>query len=1412
MEADRPTIVDRNNRHLVWDDTSGNWVVADPEEDQDKEWYNRYPESFSGEDPARDTEIPDNPRSFGTFGSAESEHGFESVPTDNYNRAGEAGFDQAQPPTGVCQQCHQPVPDGAPQCPKCLWPIDQPPLNTSQSAGGEWSGGGFPERDPKTNYWSQGDNGTYGSVHESIEFGALPRPGQQNVGHRNETHRFVIDNNGQTYMEPATFEHPEIVKKYGIQENARGSVYDDGTADIHRNWAPINPPEVERQLGQQLGQHSVPLNYYPGKTEGQNVGMTAHGFPIGAVNGYVWKQENGIPHPQLAAQVPLVFAGEHTTPDDYPAYQNARGFLTATGGGTAHAVTEGRQRGMGGAVGIGPDYNKVQHGAPVSIRDDGTVELGNVDPQSTVHEYFGRNDEDWQNADLERQRREQEFRQRVPEWQRPTRGGSVYDKSNDELAIEAMTFGPRVAANLDECPECGDMMVDRNGDKICSNCGHKQKAIVMEATTKEGMGGTGSPPPPGAPLTGQQQAQQQVQNQLNQSLTTTPLQDATALAGGLAIPLAGGAAGLGAAGEVAPEAAAEAAPEIGAGEGALGEIAGGGEGVANDVEQGVANAPGRVRALLNGAKSMGKGMLIGQGIQSLLGGGQGGGGVRQQDNQGLVSHVDPRFDMWQYDLRTAEYMDDDNPVCPMCQGPGVELGALGPRTHYRCRNCGADFSNEQGMGTGYDYETAQGMPHPLDDPNNRENMMYPEGGRRHATDLDDPDSLGLLGNKDDGDGSSDRSTSDSMEETGDPLDKILGDLGDSGGSANRGAYSDDQKGALDHFNKNLPKIVELAIDDTHDHSDHPVIQELTQLLEHAFPGDDWSGGKGHDEHDADQHHLEDEAHDADKDDQQSKIGKTAAGDFFNPEVSPWGPGGSVQQGQGQTEVCRGCGMTKQFGQPCPHCGYNDPAGMGSGGELGGLQQRMPVAGVKEAHPNCTGEDCKFCANKGNIGGDKAEDEDSDVKESRTAWSVTDMTEADIQAIFTGEPVIEFENYPDVTSAVHYADAAHIPSTAMQPPPSGGNNVGMPVPPSGASPQQMTEQAQGGKCHSCGTDTVPQASFCHNCGTAMQGGGQQPAPPAQNPNPTGHPVPTATSRTASPAEHNPSVNPNQPPVDDEEDEDEEVPPVAVNPRRRVQDETLSDAFLGSVTADMHEPVSPQRVLPGPGSAIDQGHPWEAEGGQPLEEGKTYMMKSKNYEIPDEVTVKQIKPSSIVVEHKMNGGFSFPNEITKDQLLNDGLSFQPADQAPHAEVQQAQEGAQPDSTPGANEQTDLSTPTMTATADIDHDPIAEEYEAEPVDGLMYTDTETGDPVGYMEYAASLRASSPPELAWLWDNVDRGNKVNDRQQEMMQMTAGKNFTTAEQRDLINEQGEARNKDKLDLEGTHYVMDDDADELWFN
>ena len=110
-------------------------------------------------------------------------------------------------------------------------------------------------------------------------------------------------------------------------------------------------------------------------------------------------------------------------------------------------------------------------------------------------------------------------------------------------------------------------------------------------------------------------------------------------------------------------------------------------------------------------------------------------------------------------------------------------------------------------------------------------------------------------------------------------------------------------------------------------------------------------------------------------------------------------------------------------------------------------------------PGC---DCGFCQNKGKLPGTTDDDEDEDdVKESKTAWSVMDMSESEAQAIFSGQPTLELD----------------FKTADMNPMPA----------PSAVSPQTMQGQGdqnqQQEQCASCGTQQVPGAHFCHNCGTA-----------------------------------------------------------------------------------------------------------------------------------------------------------------------------------------------------------------------------------------------------------------------------------------------------------------------------------------
>ncbi len=59
---------------------------------------------------------------------------------------------------------------------------------------------------------------------------------------------------------------------------------------------------------------------------------------------------------------------------------------------------------------------------------------------------------------------------------------------------------------------------------------------------------------------------------------------------------------------------------------------------------------------------------------------------------------DPLMDESAVERIVNEYYNDEteesSPTCPACSGQGVPFGSLGSRMHYRCRQCGYDFSED----------------------------------------------------------------------------------------------------------------------------------------------------------------------------------------------------------------------------------------------------------------------------------------------------------------------------------------------------------------------------------------------------------------------------------------------------------------------------------------------------------------------------------------------------------------------------------------------------------------------------------------------------------------------------------------------------------------------------------------------
>lgn len=194
----------------------------------------------------------------------------------------------------------------------------------------------------------------------------------------------------------------------------------------------------------------------------------------------------------------------------------------------------------------------------------------------------------------------------------------------------------------------------------------------------------------------------------------------------------------------------------------------------------------------------------------------------------------------------------------------------------------------------------------------------------------------------------------------------------------------------------------------------------------------------------------------------------------------------------------------------------------------------------------------------------------------------------------------------------------------------------------------------------------------------------------------------------------------------------------DPRLRQANDTYTFAHKEAAPNPVAVPAADQTVQDATQNRIDSTHTWQDTNGQPLIEGQVYTVHNPAYQIPDVNRIVHIKPESLVVENV--GQYS--------------------------------------NAPGVD-------PEENAPIVHQHEITRQEVEME---GLTF---EPGDPQAQDDQNAndpSLQATSA-NRDWLFDDEDD-----------MSREAGVKFTPNEQREFIDEQGVARNADKLDLAGTHY------------
>jgi hypothetical protein len=198
-------------------------------------------------------------------------------------------------------------------------------------------------------------------------------------------------------------------------------------------------------------------------------------------------------------------------------------------------------------------------------------------------------------------------------------------------------------------------------------------------------------------------------------------------------------------------------------------------------------------------------------------------------------------------------------------------------------------------------------------------------------------------------------------------------------------------------------------------------------------------------------------------------------------------------------------------------------------------------------------------------------------------------------------------------------------------------------------------------------------------------------------------------------------------------------------------------------------------------------WRDESGEPLQEGADYEMKTAHSPIPTRVTIEKIFPEKLTyLIH--SGDVDYRDKITRDQLDIDGTSFVPLSDGGDGDDSMGEPfpGEEMPIRPGQDalpQEDDLSSPSTVMSA------------FEPVSLDTYTGSFEGDKVD--------------DRSWLMEGSSSEIEVDPA---LMAKMAGKNYSPREQREFIDERGEARNLDRLDLAGTHYIDDElgTADSLW--
>jgi hypothetical protein len=293
--------------------------------------------------------------------------------------------------------------------------------------------------------------------------------------------------------------------------------------------------------------------------------------------------------------------------------------------------------------------------------------------------------------------------------------------------------------------------------------------------------------------------------------------------------------------------------------------------------------------------------------------------------------------------------------------------------------------------------------------------------------------------------------------------------------------------------------------------------------------------------------------------------------------------------------------------------------------------------------------------------------------------------------------------------------------------------------------------------------------------------------------------------------------------------------------------------------------------------DVARTWVDDDGSPLKVGREYKMKSKQYDIPDIVRIVAVKPDSLEFEITSQFGLNHRTELTRQEANMEKITFEEFEFGSKPESSDEPERATyPESTSGdqrdlenvyitASTKEAMPKPIRSVQDHLGIDPATQPIgqangfveEIYFPNGVWATPEQvTGHrqkalSSAYLARISQLGAThvtlkngnqvfSIAELlresrnSPSWNDmraedlglqnqdevVDSGDQLLEQMQSAPQgylagrnKEAGAKYSPVQQKDFVNEQGVARNSDKLDLSNTHYIMSSDKSEddfLW--